>query len=177
MKIFPEKDYFFELNKDSSIAISELNNQTLSKEQFVTNWNNQSFIGKIENNEFEIKLSKKIIGDFCILKGKLENGKGTLKIRTSRIMKIIFVAIVLFAFSGIITAIIRTEFGVIFQIFITILVMRFIFLELGFRLASKKGISKLTKIIGIKTLNKNVAQQRTELKNKQFFNIFFAIFL
>ena len=55
--------------------------------------------------------------------------------------------------------------------------MRFIFLELGFRLASKKGISKLTKIIGIKTLNKNVAQQRTELKNKQFFNIFFAIFL
>ena len=56
MKIFPEKDYFFELNKDSSIAISELNNQTLSKEQFVTNWNNQSFIWKIENNEFEIKL-------------------------------------------------------------------------------------------------------------------------
>ena len=112
MKIFPEKDYFFELNKDSSIAISELNNQTLSKEQFVTNWNNQSFIGKIENNEFEIKLSKKIIGDFCILKGKLENGKGTLKIRTSRIMKIIFVAIVLFAFSGIITAIIRTEFEI-----------------------------------------------------------------
>ncbi len=60
MKIFPEKDYSIELNKDSSLAISELKNQTLSKEQFVTNWNNQSFIGKVETNEFEVKLSKKL---------------------------------------------------------------------------------------------------------------------
>ena len=159
MKIFPEKDYSIELNKDSLLAISELNNQTLSKEQFVTNWNNQSFIGKIENNEFEIKLSKKIIGEFCVLKGKLENEKkGILKIRTSRIMKIIFVAILLFTVSGIIMAIIQTEWELIFHNVMTILVMRYIFLELGFRIVSKIGIKNLTEIIGIKKLNKNVAQ-------------------
>ena len=60
MKIFPKNDYSIELNIDSSLAISELKNHTLPKEQFVTNWNNQAFIGKIEKNEFEIKLSKKI---------------------------------------------------------------------------------------------------------------------
>ena len=152
MKIFPKKDYSIELNKDSSLAISELKNRTLSKEQFVTNWNNQSFIGKVEANEFEVKLSKKLIGEFCVLNGKLENGKGTLKIQTGRIIKIIFIAIVLFAISGIITAIFRTEFQQIFHLVMTILVMRII-MELGFRFVSKKGINKLTEIIGIKTLH------------------------
>jgi len=155
MKIFPEKDYSIELNKDSSLAISELKNQTLSKEQFVTNWNNQSFIGKIETNEFEVKLSKKLIGEFCVLNGKLENGKGTLKIRTGRIIKIIFIAIVLFAISGIIIAIFRNDLELIFHLGMTILVMRFI-MELGFRFVSKNGINKLTEIIGINKLNKTL---------------------
>ena len=155
MKIFPEKDYSMELNKDSSLAISELKNQTLSKEQFVTNWNNQSFIGKIETNEFEVKLSKKLIGEFCVLNGKLENRKGTLKIRTGKIIKIIFIAIVLFAFSGIITAIFRTDFELIFHLIMTILVMRFI-MELGFRFVSKNGMNKLTEIIGINKLHKTL---------------------
>lgn len=156
MKIFPENDYYIELNDDSSLAISELENQTLSKEQFVTNWNNQAFIGKIEKNEFEVKLSKKLVGEFCVLKGKLENEKGTLKIRTGRIFRIIFVAIVLFALSGIVTAIIQNKLEVIFHLVMTILVMRFIFLELGFRIISKSGINKLTEIIGIKELKKTL---------------------
>jgi len=156
MKIFPENDYSIELNNDSSLAISELENQTLSKEQFVTNWNNQAFIGKIEKNEFEVRLSKKIVGEICVLKGKLENEKGTLKIQTGRIFKIIFVAIVLFALSGIVTAIIQNKLEVIFHLVMTILVMRFIFLELGFRIISKSGINKLTEIIGIKELKKTL---------------------
>ena len=160
MKIFPEKEYSIEFTKESSLGISELKNQTLSEKQFVTNWNNQSFIGKVEKNEFEIKLSKKLIGEFCVLKRKLENKKGILEIRTGRIIKIIFVAIIILAISGIITAIIRTEWELIFHLIMIILVMRYIFLELGFRFASKSGINKLTKIIGIKKLNKNVAQQR-----------------
>ncbi|WP_405567129.1 hypothetical protein [Polaribacter sp. Asnod6-C07] len=149
MKIFPNKDYSIELNKDSLSAITDLKNQTLSKDQFVVNWNNQSFIGKVEKNKFELKISKKIIGEFCVIKGKLENQKGTLEIRTGKIIKIIFVAIVLFAFLGIITAIIKTEWELIFNLAMTILVMRFIFLELGFKLASKNGINKLSEIIEI----------------------------
>ncbi len=60
MKIFPENDYSFELNNDSLIAISKLEKQTLSKEQFVTNFNNQAFIGKIDKNEFKISYSEKV---------------------------------------------------------------------------------------------------------------------
>ena len=158
MKMFPENVYSIELNNDYFVGISELKNQTLSKEQFVTDWNSQTFIGIIEKNEFEVKLSKKLIGEICILKGKLENKKGTLEIRTGRILKIIFIAILLFALSGIITAIIQKEFEVIFHLIMTVLVMRYIFMELGFRIISKSGINKLTEIIGINKLNKNVLQ-------------------
>jgi len=80
MKIFPESNYFIELNNDSILAIRELKNRTLSKEQFVTNWNNQIFIGQVKENKFEIKLSKKLLEKFCVLNGKLDNRKGTLKI-------------------------------------------------------------------------------------------------
>lgn len=150
MKIFPESDYSIELNNDSMSAISELKNQTLSKERFVANWNNQTFIGEIKENEFEIKLSKKLLGEFCVLNGKLDSRKGRLKIQTGKIFKIIFVAMALFCLSGIIVAIVQNKLELIFKIVVTILVMRFIFLEFGFRLASKYILNELTEVIGIK---------------------------
>lgn len=153
MKIFPESNYSIELNSDSMPAISELKKWTLSKEQFVANWNNQTFIGEIKENEFELKLSKRLLGEFCVVYGKLDNRNGILKIRTGKILKIIFVSIVLFSLSGIIVAISQNKLELIFKVVMTILIMRF-FLVLGFRIASKCVLNKLTEIIGI---NKNVA--------------------
>ncbi|WP_432671544.1 hypothetical protein [Flavobacterium sp. SM2513] len=153
MKIFPESDFSIELNNDRISAILELKKHTLSKEQFVANWNKQTFIGEIRENEFEIKFSKKLLGEFCVLNGKLENKKGRLKIRTGIILKIIFLAMVLFCLSGIIVSIIENKLDVIFDMVMTILGMRFIFLELGFRLASKIMLNKLTEVIGIKKIN------------------------
>ena len=50
MKIFPESDYSIELNDESTFAILKLKKHTLSKEQFVANWNNQIFIGEIKRD-------------------------------------------------------------------------------------------------------------------------------
>lgn len=150
MKIFPESKFSIELNNTSTSAIPELKNRTLSKEQFVTNWNNQTFIGEIKKNEFEIKLSKKLIGEFCVINGKLDDRKGILVIQTSKFFKIISGAVALFSLSGIIVSIIQNKLELIFDFIITILIMRFIFLELGFRLFSKYTLNKLSEIIGIK---------------------------
>ncbi|WP_428233005.1 hypothetical protein [Flavobacterium sp.] len=152
MKIFPKSKYSIELNSDSISAISELKKQTLSNEKFVTNWNGQVFIGKIKESEFEIKLSKKLLGEICILSGKLQNKEGALEIRTGGIFKIIFVVMLLFGLSGIITAIIQNKLETMFQLFITILLMRFIILELGFQFISKCTLKSLTEIIGIKKI-------------------------
>ncbi|MEO8235045.1 MAG: hypothetical protein ABI549_06485 [Flavobacterium sp.] len=152
MKIFPESNYSIELNNDSISTILELKNRTLSKEQFVSNWNSQTFIGKIKDNEFEIKLSKKLLGEFCVLNGKLENKNGILEIRTGKILKTIFVAISLFSLSGIVLAIVQNKFEIIFRLLFTIFGIRFIFIELGFRIISKVAIKKLIEIKGIKKI-------------------------
>lgn len=152
MKLFPERNYIIELNKDCSLGLLELKNQTLLKDQFVAGGKRQCFIGKVEKNKFEVKLSKNLIGEFCVLKGKLEKEKGTLEIRTSRTIKIFFIAIILFIISGIITMIIQTKFELIFPLVVMILITRFIFMEFGFRFVSKLGIEKLTTIIGIEKI-------------------------
>lgn len=152
MRIFPESNYSIELNNDSISSILKLQDLTLSEKQFVTNWNSQVFIGKVKENEFEIRLSKKLLGEFCILSGKFENKNGVLEIRTGKILKIIFVMITLFILSGIIVAIMQNKLELIFKLVMSIFVLRFVFLELGFRLVSKLAINKLIDIIGIKKI-------------------------
>ena len=75
MKIFPIKKYSIVLMNERAKVISELKKDTLSDEQFVSNWNKQTFIGKVNETNFEIKLSKKLYGDFCVFKGILEEKK------------------------------------------------------------------------------------------------------
>jgi hypothetical protein len=150
MKIFPEKDCSIELNNDDFLAISELKIQTLSKRQFVSNWNNQVFIGDINENEFELSLSKKMFVELCVVNGKLHNRKAIMKMQTGKIAKIIFAAIVLFSLSGMLVAIMQSKLNLVIYLVLNILVMRFVFLEIGFRYASKNFILKLNEIIGLK---------------------------
>lgn len=154
MKLLPSRYYSIELQNDSSIAMTELENHTLSDEQFVANWNNQAFIGKINNEEFEIKLSKNLYGAFCVLNGKLEKRNGTLEIRVGKTFKILFLIIVLFVISGLVVSIIQNRLDTLFPLIMTIIVFRFIFIEFSFRYISKTGLNKLSKIIGITELKK-----------------------
>ena len=156
MKLFPKNDYSIELYKDYAQCFSELESKTLSKEQFVTSWKNQVFIGKVGTSEFEVQLSIAIFGAVCVFRGKLENDKGTLELRAGRLFKIIFIVMVLFVFSGIITALLQQKLEVLFPIVITIFIMRFVYLDLCFRIVAKIGIKKLTEIIGIKKIEKTL---------------------
>ncbi|NHN24770.1 hypothetical protein FIA58_003690 [Flavobacterium jejuense] len=149
MQLFPQKECIIELNNNSEQAISKLKDQTLSKEQFVADWDKQAFIGKIENHVFEIKLSKKLYGNFCVLKGKLENQKAFVQIHTSKVIKIGFVVMIVISISAMLTAIIHNRWEDILKYILAVLVLKFIFIELGFRIVSQKGIKRLTEIIGI----------------------------
>lgn len=152
MKIFPEKDYILLVKKGHLFNVSKLKINTLSKEQFMVSWSDQSFIGEIKIDKFELKLSKIIIGEFCILEGKVENEKIILKIRTGKIVKIIFVAIIMIFILELMIAIFRIDFKVIFNITASIVAMR-VFLQLVFRFASRKGINKLIEILEIEKIN------------------------
>jgi len=152
MRLFPQKKYSIELEKESKVAILELKKRTLSKEKYVSDWKNQTFIGKVGKNEFEMKLSKYLYGEYCVFKGKFENKNGILEIRTSRTVKIIFVSIIIFILSGIIISIFQNKLTTIPYAVLNILVFKFIFMDLGFKLVSKFGIKKLNEIIDIKEI-------------------------
>ena len=153
MKIFPEKKYIIDLENDKSKALVDLQKETLSDEQFIVKWN-KIFIGKVSQNGFEINLARKSIGSFCVIKGTLEKKKGILEIQVSKIYKMIIGAFAIFLLSGIFISIAQNELEILMRILFSILVFRFVFIELGFILNSKKSLNKLTKVIGITKLKK-----------------------
>ncbi len=154
MKIYPTKKYSIDLINERSKILSELESKTLSEEQFVSNWNRQTFIGKIDEYNFEVMLSKKIYGSFCIFKGKLEEQKGTLEIEISKTFKIVFFAIFLFTIFGFLISLIQNGFNnsieLIFPTIMFVIILRFIFIEFGFKIISNKGVNELSKIMELK---------------------------
>ena len=155
MKIFPENNFNIYLTDDRLITIENLKKETLSGEQFIVDWGHKPFIGTITEKTFEVKRARKVFGSLWIIHGLLEGKRGTLKVQVSKNYKILFGAFLLFIISGLIISIIRLDLNITFQMFMMIIVSRFLFLEFGFRLTSKSGIKKLTKVIGIIKLEKN----------------------
>ena len=107
MKIFPIKKYSITLINERSKAIFELQKETLSDEQFVSDWNKQTFIGKVNETNFEIKLSKKLYGNFCVFKGKLEERNGSLEIEINKTFRVILSVIFLFPIFGFLTSLFK----------------------------------------------------------------------
>lgn len=153
MKIFPIKKYSITLINERSKAIFELQKETLSDEQFVSDWNKQTFIGKVNETNFEIKLSKKLYGNFCVFKGKLEERNGYLEIEINKTFRVILSVIFLFPIFGFLTSLFKNGFEnsieLVFPTIMFIIILRFVFIELGFKIISKNGVNKLSKIIEI----------------------------
>ncbi|MFV8282843.1 hypothetical protein ACNKXS_14955 [Christiangramia marina] len=156
MKIFPEENLIIKLSTDKYNAISELKKNTLHKDQYVGNWNGQQFIGVISESEFQIKLSKRIYGGFCLFQGHLENVHGSLIIKLSKIVKLLFYIIIAFIISGLIVAIVQKNNAIIIQSILSPILF-WIFIQIGFKIISKKGIRKLKETIPL-----NIISQKNE---------------
>jgi len=159
MTIFPTNNYEFELTKESTDALSELEKNTLiSDSLFVSERTKKAFIGQINDNGFEIISSKPGRGPFCIYTGKLKSKKGTLEIKIHKAYKIMLSFIYLFPITLFIIALFTMEKEIITSlIFTTILILialRFVFTELAFRFISRNVLKELTEIIGINNLKK-----------------------
>ena len=156
MKIFPTSNYEFELISDKSQSLLELEKNTLSD----SSDSEKLFIGGITENGFKI-ISAKSAWAFCVFEGKLESQKGKLKIRIHKTFQIILSIIFLFPIMGFILALFTKEkteiISLIFPTIISLVIFRFIFTELAFRIISKNGLKSLKKIMGITKLKKNEA--------------------
>ncbi|GAA4273196.1 hypothetical protein U6A24_19785 [Aquimarina gracilis] len=153
MNFFSVSNYEIKLENSKDAVLSELNKLTKSSEQYISNWNNQTFIGKVNDNGFEIVLSKKILGQLCVFRGKFQNINGILEIKVNKVFRLIFLIFFIFPIAGFAMALVKNGISKITELILptisTLFVLRFIFLEFGFRVFSKIGINKLLKIEGI----------------------------
>jgi len=162
MNIFPAKNYEFELLFDSSKALSELEKNTMITDSLVSEWTKKEFIGQVNKNGFRIISSKRGRGAFCVLNGNLKSKNGTLKIEIHKAFRVMLSLIYLFPIIGFTIALFTKEKDVIISLItptiMALVVFRFIFTEIAFRIISRNGLKKLTEIIGITNLKKNEVQ-------------------
>ena len=163
MKLFPTKNFKAELISDYSISMDNLKSNTDITDSLTSDWTKKAFRGQVSEVGFKIISSEIGRGAVCVLIGKFDENIGEIEVRIHKAFKVMFSILMLMPIIGFGLAIlsngIEKSTGTIIPTIMGILFIRFIFLELSFRFISNTGINKLTDILGIKELKKNVVQQ------------------
>ena len=162
MKMFPTKKFTAELTENSAVAMAELKRNTDITDTLVSDYTKKEFRGQVNENEFKVISSEIGRGAICVLNGKFDGKTGEIEIRIHKAFKVMFSILMLMPIVGFgivaITNGIEKSYGIILPMIMSILFVRFVFMELSFRFVSKTGINKLKRVIGIKMLIKNEAQ-------------------
>lgn len=155
MNLYPKRHYFIELNKSSSYILNLIQEKTTDPKLFIADYRKQSFIGKINSNEFQLTLSIKIFGFFCLFYGEFKNETGELEVKLHKYAKYLFSSIFISYLLALISTILNSNYLVenVLGIVIHTLLLRFVFIKYGFRYFTKKGIRELSQIDGIKSIN------------------------
>ena len=159
MNLFPSRVYTIELHDGSTLALNHLKQNTKLTDLLVLEATDKAFIGKVHENSFKVISSAKY-GAFCVLSGDFQGKVGSIKIRLHLTYKILSIILMLFPILSIVLALSRREvenhIELIFPALLGFIFVRFVIVELNFRLISKKVLNRLTVIIKISAI-KNMA--------------------
>jgi len=154
MKLFPNKYLVVELRDDRATTLNELERNTKLTDNFVSEYTDKEFIGQVGDSGFRIISSEIGRGAVCIFTGDLQDSIGIVEIQMHNAFKVMFSILILMPIIGLGIAVftngIKISIGMFIPMIMGILFVRFVFMELSFRLVSKTGLNKLEKIIGIK---------------------------
>lgn|GEM_PF-1428482 len=156
MKLFPTRFYKIELN-DSSQFLNELKLNSLPRDIFVTSWNKQMFIGEVTSDEFRLMISYRILGLYCEFHGRVEKNKTNLihvEVNPNKYFRMFFKVVLICIFLIAIFQIINNQLEAFLALSIHILIIRLVYIELGFRFFLKIGLKKFKKINGLKSIKK-----------------------
>ena len=158
MKIFPSSFYEFKLINDQSETIERLKRRTENSENLVSKFTDKSFVGKINGNNFKIISSNIGKGAFCTLNGNINQKNGEVFIEINKPFKILLSIFMFFPIIALMIQIITrpTEFNPIFIIVCLgqILIIRFFFIGIFYRILSKQSINKLSDILDTEWIRK-----------------------
>lgn len=159
MNIFPTSYYQFKLIDDEIKTLERLERRTEISNSLISAKTEKSFIGTINRNQFQIISSEIGVGAFCVLNGKIEKDKGNIKVEINKPFKIIFSLFFLFPLIGLIFQCVKNQeithiLIMILVAVLQILIIRFLMLELIYRILSKKSINKLKDVLDVEWINK-----------------------
>jgi len=171
LKLFPSTNHTFELRYDRSSSLSELKLNTKLSKTLFSEWTNKAFIGQISENGFKLISSEIGFGAFCVLTGKLNDNDGKLEIRIHKVFRVLLSIILLLPIIGFGLSVYRIgiskSIGLLFVIITAIAIIRFVAIELTFRMISQIGLKKLIKIIEIKKLKKSGLNEQSSIVFKR----------
>jgi len=164
MKLFPAKNYIIELDDDSSKVLADVKQNTLLSDTLISKWTERAFIGQVWNNGFKL-ISSDIErgGAFCVLEGKVKSKSVLLKIRMHKVFQFLTAILMLMPIFGIGVVTYKNGFTdsirIIITMFVSLLILRFLIIELAFKFVSKRSLAKLENAIG--------STRRTKIEEQQ----------
>jgi len=158
MSIFPSTIYEFKLINGQTETLERLNRRTEESESLISKVTEKSFIGKVKNNNFRIISSNIGKGAFCTLTGFIKEEKGEVLVEINKPFKILLTILMLFPFVAFFIQLFSktAEFNPIFIIVCIgqVLIIRFFFIGIFFKIQSKQSISKLSDVLDTEWINK-----------------------
>lgn len=155
--IFPEKLLKVELEQDYSIVHDLLKQDTDFTTNFTSTHTNKKFRGIVTSEDFKVISSEIGKGAVCVFKGTFNEKSGTISIRINKGFQILFGILLSYPFIGFGLILYLQGIDIALQylpiLLITLLAIRFLFIELSFKFISRTGIKKLTKTLKIKVIN------------------------
>lgn len=154
MKLFPEKIYVVELINSSSLAMEHLVLNTKLSDSLVSMLTNKTFIGQVQGNNFKITPSSGAgYISFCVFFGELHGKEGIIKIRIHNVYKILSSILMLLPIIAVVLTFLQrgaeSLIDIIPPMLLGIIFVKFVIIEFSFRIVSKRGLKKLTNILGV----------------------------
>ena len=153
MKIFPTKELKFKLLDSQTETLNRLNRRTEKSENLTSQHTDKSFRGIINGNEFKIISSAIGKGAFCEMTGAIESENGNVKVEIQKIFRILLSLFLCFPIIGLIAMILTKaqEFSPILILVMIgqILVIRYGFIGLAFKLLSRESLNRLRDVLDL----------------------------
>ena len=153
MKIFPTKILNFQLVDNQDETLERLNRRTEKTDRLVSISTDKSFIGSVEGNRFMLISSAIGKGALCVMSGTIDEKKGQVKVEIHKVFRFLLGIFLIFPIITFFVLLItkQEEFSLILilGIIVQILIIRYGFIELAFKLISKDSLNRLRDVLDI----------------------------
>lgn len=153
MKIFPSKTYKVTLDRPYSEAFERLKEHTDPTKYLYSDFTSKSFRGIVNTNKFKIISSEIGLGAVCVLEGKYDDSTLIIHSRINNAFKVMMSILMLMPIVGIGVILLIQQpvqsFSPLLGLIISLLVLRFVFIEFNYRLSSKRAVKRLKNVLGI----------------------------